>query len=583
MGDKALKNLLFCFLIFSLAACKSLDKGSTKSIELKKKTQVNLDQKDEVLFGRLYIDASKEKILGNYEKAAELFQRALKVNPNSAAAHYELGLIYGLNSEEEKAFQEFEQARKLEPENYWYKISYATFLQSEGRIEESIELFKELVEENPTQIELKYELSKLLFNIEKYDESIEYLNKIEKEMGVSEEISFLKQRIYLSQNDAKKAAKEIENLIESFPEELRYYGILADIYLSNDQEDKAQEVFQKMEAVDPDNYLVQFTLAEFYRKQGKKEKYIQSIEKAFANPEMNIDDKVKYFLNFYQIDGGNKAKKEEGLKLCEKIVEAHPENAKSHALHADFLYFNNQVEEAKKAYQKTISLDSSRFPVWNQLLVILSETNDLKGLLNYGERAANLFPNQPSIHFLYGLALSQSKDYEKAIQVLSYAKDLVIDNQNLKSQILSSIGDTYHEMGNHEASDQHYEEALKLDPGNVYVLNNYSYYLSLRKENLEKAKQMSEKSNQLAPNQASFQDTYAWILYQLGKYEEAKEWIDKALSQDESNGVLLEHKGDILYRLGEKEKALEFWKKAKAAGENNEALNKKIADKEIHE
>jgi len=174
------------FFIFSLIllACGSSKKQVIKSISQKKETSIKLDEKDEVLFGRLYIDASKEKILGNYDKAAELFSRALKVNPNSAAAHYELGLIYGMQSMEEEAFLEFEKARQLEPDNYWYKISYATFLQSEGRIEESIKLFKELVEENPNQVELKYELSKLLFNLEKYDESIAYLNQIEKEMDL---------------------------------------------------------------------------------------------------------------------------------------------------------------------------------------------------------------------------------------------------------------------------------------------------------------------------------------------------------------------------------------------------------------
>jgi len=578
------KHFAFFFIFSSiLLACGSSKRQVIKSISQKKKTSIKLDEKDEVLFGRLYIDASKEKILGNYDKAAELFSRALKVNPNSAAAHYELGLIYGMQSMEEEAFLEFEKARQLEPDNYWYKISYATFLQSEGRIEESIKLFKELVEENPNQVELKYELSKLLFNLEKYDESIAYLNQIEKEMGVSEEFSFLKQRIYLSQNKVEKAAEEIEKLIESFPDELRYYGVLADIYLSNNQKEKALEVYQKMEAIEPENYLVQFSLAEYHRKEGNQEEYLEYILKAFSNPDMDIDDKVKYFLNFYQIGNDNRAKKEEGLLLCKKIVEAHPENAKSHALYADFLYFNNSDEQAKKEYQKTISLDSSRFPVWNQLLVILSETNDLDGLLNYGERAANLFPNQPSVHFMYGLGLSESKNYRKAIQVLNYAKDLVIDNQSLKSQILSSIADAYHELEEHEKSDQYYEKALQLDPNNVYVLNNYSYYLSLRKEKLNRAKEMSLKSNELAPNQSSFQDTYAWILYQLGEFEKANKWIDKALSIDSSSPVLLEHKGDILYKLGDKEKAVEFWEKAKNAGGDSEELLRKIADQKLYE
>ena len=568
----------FCLLLF---AC-----STPKSTSSKKVTQntVELSEKESVAFGRHYIDGTKEKILGNYEQAVEFYKKALSINPYSAAANYELGLTYNSLKNADLAYQQFKIASELEPSNYWYKLSYATFLQSQGKIEESITVFKQLVKENPTQIELKYELAKLLLNQRKTKEGIEYLNQIEAEIGISEEISFLKQRIYLSENNVEGAANEIKKLSEAFPQEMQYYGILADIYLNNGKKAQALEILQQMEKLDPQNYLVQFSLAEYYRSEGDKENYQKSINKAFSNPSMNIDEKVKYILTFYQVDSKDAKRKEEGIALCKLVTEAHPDNAKSHALLADFLYFDNQREAAKKAYQRTIELDSSRFPVWNQLLVILSETNDIKGLLNYGSRAVELFPNQPTIYLLYGLGLAQDNQHEKAIEFLGLGKDMVIDNQALKSQIYSSMGDSYHSLKKHKDSDYHYEKALELDPNNVYVLNNYSYYLSLRKEKLELARTMSLKSNTLAPNQSSFQDTYAWILYQLEDYETANEWIDKALENDGGkSGTLLEHKGDILYRLEQKEKALEFWIKAKEAGNASDLIDKKIADKKLYE
>ena len=178
---------------------------------------------------------------------------------------------------------------------------------------------------------------------------------------------------------------------------------------------------------------------------------------------------------------------------------------------------------------QTVALDSSRFPVWNQMMVIFSETNDTKNLVKYGARAIELFPNQPTTYLLYGMGLSQQKKHDLAIESYEMGKDVVLDNNALKAQFYSSLGDAYHELKDYKNSDYNFEEALKLDPNNVYVLNNYSYYLSLRAENLEKAKAMSSKSNNIAPNQPSFQDTYAWILFQLKEYEEANVWIDKAL------------------------------------------------------
>ena len=146
------------------------------------------------------------------------------------------------------------------------------------------------------------------------------------------------------------------------------------------------------------------------------------------------------------------------------------------------------------------------------------------------------------------------------------------------------MGDAHHSLKNNVESDKNYDNALRIDPNNVIVLNNYSYYLSLRNEDLEKAKRMSAKSNNLAPNQASFQDTFAWILFQLKEYEEADVWITKAINNSaQPSGVILEHKGDILFHIGQIEEALKYWEKAKIVGGASEQINKKITDKRYHD
>lgn len=572
------KSLLPIFFFLFLASCSPGKKAQADA------GRKELNEKEKIEFGRNYLDGTKEKILGNYESAESFFRNAIAIDPSSAAAHYELGLVYNYQKNFQASFQAFEVANKLEPNNYWYKLSYASFLENSGDKEKAIALFKELAEQNPNQLELKYELSKLLVGENRFDEGIAILNEIEQNIGVNEEISFLKQRIFLYQNDVEGAANEIEKLIAVYPDEIRYYGVLSDIYLSNGKDDQAFEVFKKMQEIDPDSYFVHFSMAEYHRSKGERNAYLEDMKKAFENPAMNIDDKVKYVLSYYQVDSRDEEAKQEGISLCKSITIGHPDNAKSYALLADFLYFDNQNEAAKDAYKKTIELDSSRFPVWNQLLVIMSETQDTSGQIKYSKLAIDLFPNQPTSYLLLGLALAQKNEHEEAIEYMSLGKDLVVKNQGLKGQFYSSIGDSYHSLKQHDKSDEYYEKALEIDPNNVYVLNNYSYYLSLRKANLEKAKKMSLKSNQLAPGQASFQDTYAWILFQLEEYEEALIWINKAIGQNEAaSPVLLEHKGDILFKLGQKEEAVKFWKKAEGKPGVTESLSKKIKEKNWYE
>jgi len=573
------KSLYFLLGLFMLFSCKSGEQISSDKAQKKE-----LNQKAKVNFGRIFIDASKEKILGNYEKAIALYKEAIRIDPNSAAAHYELGLAYNAAGNNQGAFEEFEIANQIDSQNYWYKLSYATFLENQGDIDKAIVLFKEMAEENPTQLELKYELSKLLLNQGKAEEGIDYLNQIEENIGISEEISFLKQRIYLSINDVDKAAAEIEKLIERFPSNPEYYGILANIYMSNEREEDAIKILERMKSLNVDDSKLYLTLAKLAKSTGDRETYLKNIKLAFASENLSIDEKVKFLLSNYQIAENEKEKLNEAIELAKLASEAHPNNAKSFALLADYLYFAERNQEAIDAYRKTISLDSSRFPVWNQMLIILSESNQSDLLLNYAERSINLFPNQPSLYFIYGLGLYEAKRYEDAVEYLELGKDLVIDNQALKSQFYSSLGDIYHELDNHAVSDQNYDMALKLDPNNIYVLNNYSYYLSLRKEKLEKAKEMSLKSNQISPGQASFQDTYAWILFQLGEYKSALEWINKAIESDQnSSATLLEHKGDILYKMDRQTEAMEYWKKAKKVGGASNMIERKIQDEKFYE
>jgi len=577
MSYKEMRNLILplCTALL-LWSCS----GSKNAAQLPKEKENDKSEARRILFGETYTDAAKEKVLENYEAAENLYQKALDLNSSSAAAHYELGNIYSLQEKPQLALEQYESAVKYDGANFWFRLSYATALRDLGQTNKAIDEFKSLIVKQPKRIELKYELAQLLLNNGKKTEGLAVINEIEEELGVTEEVSFLKQRVHLSNNDVDAAAAEIQKLIDSYPDEIAYYGILADTYVSNGRKDDALKVYEKMQRLDSTNYKLQFSLAEFYRQDEKDEQYRENLGKAFLNPEMNIDDKVKYVLTFYQVDSKNKALKQEGIDFCQKITQAHPENAKSFALLADFQYFDNQIAAAKDSYITTISLDSSRFPVWNQLIYIFADQGDTAQLVQYSKRAIDLFPNQPTVYLTYGIGLSQQEKNEAAITYLELGKDLVLDNPSLKSQFFSSLGDTYHTIKNNEESDNNYDKALSIDPNNIIVLNNYSYYLSLRNEDLQKAKQMSAKSNNLAPNQASFQDTYAWILFQLKEYEEARNWINKAIdNSSEPSGELLEHKGDILFHLGDVDGAIEFWEKAKKSGSAYDGIDRKITDK----
>jgi tetratricopeptide (TPR) repeat protein len=218
------------------------------------------------------------------------------------------------------------------------------------------------------------------------------------------------------------------------------------------------------------------------------------------------------------------------------------------------------------------------------VLFIQAEQNDFEGMLKTSKESLEYFPADPLFYYFNGVSNKWFKNYDVAINSLEIGAEFVVDNQNLLLECYSSLADVYHTTKQYKLSDEYYEKVLEIDPNNILVLNNYAYYLSVRKTNLEKAKEMSFRSNELEPNNGTYQDTYAWVLYELKEYELAKEWLLKALlNGSDKSAVVVEHYGDILYRLGEVYEALNQWKKAKELGDASEFLDKKIKEGKLYE
>ena len=280
----------------------------------------------------------------------------------------------------------------------------------------------------------------------------------------------------------------------------------------------------------------------------------------------------------------NKELTSQALELTHILVAVHPKEAKAHAMYGDFLFREGKMKEAQQAFRSTVKLDNSKFLVWSQLLQVDYNLSDYEGLLSESNEALELFPTQSLVYLFNGIANMQLKKYDDAISILNSGVAYAKKDKQLSSQFYSSLGDAYNFVKKHSESDAAYEKALEIDPTNATVLNNYAYYLSLRKERMDKAEEMSRKSNELEPNNASFEDTYGWIMYQQGKYKEAEMWVAKALKSSKNpSGVEYEHYGDVLWKLGETEKAKEFWNKAKVAGNGSDLLERKVNEGKLVE
>jgi len=252
-------------------------------------------------------------------------------------------------------------------------------------------------------------------------------------------------------------------------------------------------------------------------------------------------------------------------------------------LYAEFLLRENNLASASTYLSKAANLNTANYDTWDKLLLTDIELSRLDSLEIHSRKALELFPSQPMVYYYNGYANLQLKHYAKALRALSDGAELVNGNNSLLLRFLSTAGDAAFYAGQFETAFKNYEDALKIDPDNTYVLNNYAYFLSLRNTQLEKAEKLSKRSLELKPDEKNYMDTYGWILYRQKKYLEAELWLAKASTTSSANANILEHYGDALFQNKKTDLAIEQWKAALEVDKSNEKLQEKIKCKCLNE
>ncbi len=529
----------------------------------------------------LFFAAQRSKMKGDYRTALTQYSDYLKLDKSNAVVYYEIARLLMDNRSGPYALNYARKAAALDSSNRWILQLLADTYAVSEKFDSAANVYQTLSNRYPTNDDYLYNQGILLSKANQSAAALEVFNRLEKKTGVVEEITYQKQRLLLKLNRAEEAANEIKKLIATNPAEIRYYYLLAEVYDANDQLKDAKVVYNDILSKDPENPRALIALANYSKKDGDTTSYWNYLTKAFASKNYGIDEKVAFVYPYLQMMETDSTKLDEGLKLARLIIQTHPNEAKAYALQGDMFSQADMLDSAQLSYQKALHLDSTRFSVWYQQMWIYSRKDDPQALKALSDTVTGLFPKEFMGFYFNGLANYLLQQYPAAINALNKGLELGNAEKRFAADAFSLLGDSYHAIGQHAMSDSSYEHALQLRPKDASVLNNYSYYLSLRGENLEKAAEMSRRSLEIEPDSPTFMDTYAWILFRQEKYQEAKDWMDKAFQHPESlqNANMLEHYGDILYNLKDVNKAVEYWQMAKEKGASSMDLTRKIAEK----
>lgn len=531
-----------------------------------------------------FLEGVRLKAIERYAEAFEMFNHALEVAPDAPSALFEIAQYYEFLGQPAKSLEVLQKAVAYAPDNYWYSQTLAQLYQQQNKMDESIALLEAMSVRFPSKDEPLLVLIDMYSKQNNYDQLIAALDRLEQKQGKSEQISLEKFKVYLKKEDEKAAFGEIDKLVDEYPLDLRYQTIRGDLYLQYGKKEEARQAYEKVLEKEPGNPMTQISMASYYDAINDSVAYNRQIDTILLNKE--IPAEIKLNLLRQQIAGAENVRKDsaEVIAMFDRIIQLDNEDTLIPMLYTQYLLSKNMEEQSIPVLEHILKLDPENSAARMMLLGSAIRRDDPEWIVRICKPGVEETPDKIEFYFYLGIAYYQLERYEEALSTYQGALNHISENTDkaIVSDLYSMIGDIRHTLGKKTEAFAAYDSALEYNPSNIGALNNYAYYLSVERVDLDKAEQMSYKTVKAEPGNATYLDTYAWILFEKGDYVQARLFIDDALKNGgEESDVIVEHAGDIYYMSGDVEGAVKLWKQAKEMGSESKTIDRKIRTKKF--
>lgn len=576
------KNSIWLLVaVWTLVSCGTVK--STREKPAVALAQSSLTSEQQRKYDYFFLEAMRLKEKKDYASAFGLLQHCLDIHPNAASALYEVSQYYMFLRQVPQGQEALEKAVANAPDNYWYSQGLASLYQQQNELDKAITLLEQMVVRFPAKQDPLFNLLDLYGRQEKYDKVISTLNRLEKHMGKNEQLSMEKFRIYLQMKDDKKAFQEIESLVQEYPMDMRYQVILGDVYLQNGKKQEAYDVYQKVLAAEPDNPMAIFSMASYYKQTGQEELYQQQLDTLLLNKKVTPDTKVGVMRQMIVENEQADKDSTQIIALFDRIMKQEQDDPQIPMLYAQYLLSKNMEAESVPVLEQVVDLDPTNNAARMMLIGAAVKKEDYKQIIKVCEPGIEATPDALEFYYYLAVAYNQAEKPDSVISICKRALEhkTADGKKEIVSEFYSILGDMYHTQKQMKEAYAAYDSALVYNPSNIGALNNYAYYLSVECRDLDKAEEMSYKTVKAEPNNATYLDTYAWILFEKGNYAEARIYIDNAMKSEggDKSDVIVEHCGDIYYMTGDVDGALTYWKKALEMGSESKTLKQKIEKK----
>ena len=531
-------------------------------------------------YDRFFIDAMLQRQKGNNDAAFDLLKHCVHIRPEAPEAYFFLAQYYMSLKQNDKAIECFKKAADLEPDNSTYLETLAKAYVTNDNDSLAIGTLEKIVEKETGRIDILEMLVQLYQNRADYDNTIKTLDRLETLEGKNERLTYAKSEIYSLTGDKKAAINEMKKLADQYPNDLNYRGMYGDALLMNGREKEAFDIYTGILKAEPDNYRAQLSMRAYYKQKDMAADADSMTMQLLLNK--NTGDDARVYIMRQEIaeseNGGGDSTKI--LRLFDRMMAQPQASTDIAILYATYMSLKKMPQEKIEAVlEKVLAQTPDNAAARLQLVAYAWQRDDLDRVIELCKAARQYNPDEMAFYYYEGMAHFRKDDNDSALNAFQNGISVIGEHSDpdIVSDFYAVMGDLLYEKGRAAEAYAAYDSCLQWKDDNIGCLNNYAYYLSVNGDSLDKAEKMSYRTVKAEPKNATYLDTYAWILFMQGRYAEAKIYIDQAVQNDsDSSAVILEHAGDIHAKAGDIDGAVELWARAAAKDPANKLLTRKI-------
>ena len=533
-------------------------------------------------YNYFFLEAVRQQNAGHYDAAFDLINYCLQLNPNAAEAYFMRSGYYSELNLDSLNFADLVKAATLQPSNDTYQERLAEGYLNTGKYDKAIETYENLYSNNRSRSDVLGDLVQLYKQQKDYDGMLRTIWRIEQVEGESDQTAMMKMNVYELKGDEKNAYKTLKMLADTHPIDQNYTLMLGNWLMQHKGQKEAYKLYTEALNADPSNVYAQSAMYDYYRAMSQDSLANGMMNRILLGKNTPQKSRIQFLRQAIMDSEERKDDSTEVVKLIDRVQQVVPTDTLVAQMRVAYYSMKKFPKpDVNKALSELLELQPDNAGTRMQLIQNEWDSGNWKKIDSLSTPGMLYNPDEMAFYYFSGLSRWYEKDNRGALDALQRGTRAITDKSNRETVgvIYSILGEIYHNMGNKAQSFAAYDSCLQWKPDDVVTLNNYAYYLGEEGVSLKKAEEMSAKAVKAEPKNATYLDTYAWVLYKQKRYAEAKIYIDMALkfTADSTNDATLrEHAGDIYVGLKNYTSAVEFYKQALQQGGDIKMLNRKI-------